>query len=115
MTDAQAVLSHLAAEFGADLLALQARAAADPDVALALFPDLEPEPTGSNAWLAYMEYGSDERGNWPPAAIVAADGSVSLEYEDATLAVLPPVKRLAREPSEPVADLTLSEEGDLPF
>ena len=88
MSAAQSILSQLAEEFRESLLAFQAQAAAEPEVDLALFPDLLPEPTGSNAWLAYMEYGSDERGHWPPAAIVAADGSVRLEYGEATLEVL---------------------------
>jgi len=114
MSAAQTILSQLAEEFRADLLAFQARAAAEPEVDLALFPDLVPEPTGSNAWLAYLEYGPDERGHWPPAALVAADGSVRLEYGDATLDALPPVRRAAF-PKAEAAAWTPVDPADLPY
>ena len=110
------MLTKLAEDCRAELLALQAKAAAEPDVDVALFPDLAPEPTGSNAWLAYMEYGADERGHWPPAAMVAADGSVRLEYEEAILEVLPPVQRAAFPKSEAAGvDLTPMDRSCLPF
>lgn len=114
MSAAQSILTQLAEEFRDALLAFQARAAAEPETDLALFPDLVPEPTGSNAWLAYMEYGPDERGHWPPAAVVAADGSVRLEYGDATLDVLPPVGRAAF-PKSKAAAWTPVDPADLPY
>jgi len=114
MSAAQSTLTRLAEEFLPDLLAFQALAAAEPETDLALFPDLLPEPTGSNAWLAYMEYGADERGPWPPAALVAADGSVRLEYGDATLDVLPPVRRAAF-PKSKAAAWTPVNPADLPY
>lgn len=116
MSAAQSSLTQLAEEFREALLAFQARAAAEPETDLALFPDLVPEPTGSNAWLVYMEYGHDERGHWPPAAIVAADGSVRLEYGDETLEVLPPVRRAAFSRSEAAeADGPPVNHADLPY
>ena len=116
MIAAQSILSQLAEEFRESLLAFQAQAAAEPEVDLALFPDLDPEPTGSNAWLAYMEYGSDERGHWPPAALVAADGSVRLEYGEATLEVLPPVRRAAFPKAAAAGvDLATADRENLPY
>ena len=108
------ILTNLAAEHREALLEFQAKAVEDPDLDLALFPDLRPEREGSNAWLAYMEYDHEERGDWwEAAAQVSPDGAVWLAYGDAVLDVLPAKPRRQREPQP--APIGPEEDSELPF